>query len=385
MSFLMSNYARLPVSFVRGEGNRLYDVAGRDYLDALSGIAVCGLGYNNPELNAVLVEQSKALWHVSNLFTVPEQERAGARLAQLAGMEKVYFCNSGAEANEAALKLARLHGVARGVENGLVVSFQGSFHGRTFGAMTLTGNLKIQNGFAPLVPNVAQLPYNDIDALSALAGKNVVAVLVESIQGEGGVKPATPEFLQAIQSFCHEQSALFIMDEIQTGMARTGSFLSYQALGLTPDVVTMAKALGNGLPVGATLARGAAAHYFQAGKHGSTFGGTPLVCAVVDKVLEIYERDNLAQRAKEQGDKLRTALQSALGDKVVSIRGKGLMLGLELREPVPNLVQSALNHGLVMNVTAEKVIRLLPPLTITDVEIDELVHKLDQVLQSALG
>lgn len=382
MSFLMSNYARLPVSFVRGDGNYVYDAEGRAYLDALSGIAVCGLGYNHPELNAVLAEQSKALWHISNVFTVPEQERAGAKLAQLAGMEKVYFCNSGAEANEAALKLARLHGVARGVENGLVVSFQGSFHGRTFGAMTLTGNPKIQNGFAPLVPNVVQLPYNDIDALSALAGKNVVAVLVESIQGEGGVKPATPEFLQAIQSFCREQSALFMMDEVQTGMARTGSFLSYQALGLTPDVVTMAKALGNGLPVGATLARGAAAHYFQAGKHGSTFGGTPLVCAVVEKVLEIYERDNLAQRAKEQGDKLRAALQSALGDQVVSIRGRGLMLGLELPQPIEGLMAKGIAAGVIFNVTAEKVIRLLPPLTLSDDDIKVLVQKLSGVLQA---
>ncbi|MDO4434938.1 MAG: aspartate aminotransferase family protein [Cardiobacteriaceae bacterium] len=380
MSFLMSSYARLPISFVRGEGCRLFDDKGREYLDALSGIAVCGLGHAHTELNEVMREQSQALWHVSNLFTVPEQERAGARLASLMEMEKVYFCNSGAEANEAALKLARLHGKARGLTDGLVVSFKGSFHGRTFGAMSLTGNPKIQDGFAPLVPNIVQLPYNDKEALSALAGKRVVAVLLETIQGEGGVNPVTPEFLHYVRRFCDEQSALMMVDEIQTGMARTGTFASYQGLGVMPDVVSMAKALGNGLPVGATLARGAAASYFQAGKHGSTFGGTPLVCAVVDKVLEIYERDNLAERAKVQGDKLREKLQSALGHQVREIRGRGLMLGLELLEKREGLMQRALDVGLVMNVTAEKVIRLLPPLIINDAEIEELVHKLTKIL-----
>lgn len=383
MSYLMDNYARLPVAFSHGQGCALYDTHGKRYLDALSGIAVCGLGHAHPELVKGLQEQAALLWHTSNLFQIPEQEKAGEALCKLAKMERAYFCNSGTEANEAALKIARLHAHARGIENPQIISFKGGFHGRTYGAMSATANPKIQAGYAPLLSGFVHLPYNDFYALKAYEDdKNIVAIIVETIQGEGGIHIINPDFLKELRDFCHRHDALLIIDEIQTGMARTGKFFSYLHHDVLPDVVTIAKGLANGAPAGATLARGIAGTYFQAGKHGSTFGGTPLITHLINKVLMIYQRDQLDVQAHEKGLYLQEALRTHLktNQLVKEIRGKGLMLGIELQEPVPNLMLKALEAGLVINVTSEKVIRLLPPLIISYAQLDELVEKITHLL-----
>lgn len=383
MSYLMDNYARLPVAFSHGQGCALYDNHGKRYLDALSGIAVCGLGHAHPELVKALQEQAALLWHTSNLFQIPEQEKAGETLCKLAKMERAYFCNSGTEANEAALKIARLHAHARGIENPQIISFKGGFHGRTYGAMSATANPKIQAGYAPLLSGFVHLPYNDFYALKAYEDdKNIVAIIVETIQGEGGIHIINPDFLKELRDFCHRHDALLIIDEIQTGMARTGKFFSYLHHDVLPDVVTIAKGLANGAPAGATLARGVAGTYFQAGKHGSTFGGTPLITHLINKVLMIYQRDQLDVQAHEKGLYLQEALRTHLktNQLVKEIRGKGLMLGIELQEPVPNLMLKALEAGLVINVTSEKVIRLLPPLIISYAQLDELVEKITHLL-----
>lgn len=383
MSYLMDNYARLPVAFSHGQGCALYDTQGKRYLDALSGIAVCGLGHAHPELVKALQEQAALLWHTSNLFQIPEQEKAGETLCKLAKMERAYFCNSGTEANEAALKIARLHAHARGIENPQIISFKGGFHGRTYGAMSATANPKIQAGYAPLLSGFVHLPYNDFYALKAYEDdKNIVAIIVETIQGEGGIHIINPDFLKELRDFCHRHDALLIIDEIQTGMARTGKFFSYLHHDVLPDVVTIAKGLANGAPAGATLARGVAGTYFQAGKHGSTFGGTPLITHLINKVLMIYQRDQLDVQAHEKGLYLQEALRTHLktNQLVKEIRGKGLMLGIELQEPVPNLMLKALEAGLVINVTSEKVIRLLPPLIISYAQLDELVEKITHLL-----
>lgn len=383
MSYLMDNYARLPVAFSHGQGCALYDNHGKRYLDALSGIAVCGLGHAHPELVKALQEQAALLWHTSNLFQIPEQEKAGETLCKLAKMERAYFCNSGTEANEAALKIARLHAHARGIENPQIISFKGGFHGRTYGAMSATANPKIQAGYAPLLSGFVHLPYNDFYALKAYEDdKNIVAIIVETIQGEGGIHIINPDFLKELRDFCHRHDALLIIDEIQTGMARTGKFFSYLHHDVLPDVVTIAKGLANGAPAGATLARGIAGTYFQAGKHGSTFGGTPLITHLINKVLMIYQRDQLDVQAYEKGLYLQEALRTHLktNQLVKEIRGKGLMLGIELQEPVPNLMLKALEAGLVINVTSEKVIRLLPPLIISYAQLDELVEKITHLL-----
>lgn len=383
MSYLMDNYARLPIAFSHGQGCALYDNHGKRYLDALSGIAVCGLGHAHPELVKALQEQAALLWHTSNLFQIPEQEKAGETLCKLAKMERAYFCNSGTEANEAALKIARLHAHARGIENPQIISFKGGFHGRTYGAMSATANPKIQAGYAPLLSGFVHLPYNDFYALKAYEDdKNIVAIIVETIQGEGGIHIINPDFLKELRDFCHRHDALLIIDEIQTGMARTGKFFSYLHHDVLPDVVTIAKGLANGAPAGATLARGIAGTYFQAGKHGSTFGGTPLITHLINKVLMIYQRDQLDVQAHEKGLYLQEALRTHLktNQLVKEIRGKGLMLGIELQEPVPNLMLKALEAGLVINVTSEKVIRLLPPLIISYAQLDELVEKITHLL-----
>lgn len=383
MSYLMDNYARLPIAFSHGQGCALYDNHGKRYLDALSGIAVCGLGHAHPELVKALQEQAALLWHTSNLFQIPEQEKAGETLCKLAKMERAYFCNSGTEANEAALKIARLHAHARGIENPQIISFKGGFHGRTYGAMSATANPKIQAGYAPLLSGFVHLPYNDFYALKAYEDdKNIVAIIVETIQGEGGIHIINPDFLKELRDFCHRHDALLIIDEIQTGMARTGKFFSYLHHDVLPDVVTIAKGLANGAPAGATLARGIAGTYFQAGKHGSTFGGTPLITHLINKVLMIYQRDQLDVQAYEKGLYLQEALRTHLktNQLVKEIRGKGLMLGIELQEPVPNLMLKALEAGLVINVTSEKVIRLLPPLIISYAQLDELVEKITHLL-----
>lgn len=383
-SALMNNYKRLPVSFVRGEGSYLYDQAGKRYLDGVSGIAVCGLGHAHPELAKVLAEQAHTLWHVSNVFDIPEQERVAQTLCALSGMERAFFCNSGAEANEAALKLSRLHARARSIERPVVISFQGSFHGRTFGAMAATGNAKIRAGFEPMLDSIIHLPYNDLDAVTAQAANgNIVAVIVEGIQGEGGVSVASGEFMRGLRALCDAHHWLLIVDEIQAGMARSGQWFCYQHHDILPDIITLAKGLGNGLPIGACLARGDAAHYFQPGMHGTTFGGGPLVMRIVEETLAIYQRDNLCARAAVLGDYLRQQIENKLKplDAVVHVRGKGLMVGIELAAPIDGLALRGLEKGVIFNVTADKVIRLLPALTITESELAHIVDVIRQVIE----
>lgn len=385
MNALMHNYAHQPVEFVRGEGVYLYDADGKRYLDALAGIAVCGLGHAHPELNRALADQAQTLWHVSNAFPIAGQRDAAQTLCRLSGMDKAFFCNSGTEANEAALKLTRLHARARGIEHPIVITFEGSFHGRSFGAMSATGNAKIRNGFEPLLAEFIHLPYNDINAVKALAdNRHIVAVMLEGIQGEGGITVAGRDFVRGLRELCDAHDWLLIVDEIQAGLCRTGQWFNYQHHDILPDIITLAKGLGNGFPVGACLARGAAADYFQPGMHGTTFGGNPLAMRIVNETLAICERQQLAARAAALGDHLRQHLENTILplDNVAAIRGQGLMVGIELGEALPGLVARGLEHGIVFNVTADKVIRLLPALIIGKEELNQLFDVLCQVLQS---
>lgn len=383
-SHLMHNYQRLPISFTRGEGVTLYDAQGNAYLDALAGIAVCGLGYAHPKINAALQTQSNAIWHTSNLFEIPGQESAAEKLCNISGMERAFFCNSGTEANEAALKLTRLHARAKDIANPTVLTFQGGFHGRTFGAMAATANPHIREHFEPQLENFAYLPFNNLDAVKAYsANPNVVAVMIECIQGEGGVHPANIDFIKGLRKLCDANGWLLICDEVQVGMMRSGKWFGFQYADILPDVMTMAKGLGNGIPVGACLARGAAAEYIKPGYHGTTFGGSPLVMAVVNKVLDIYAQAGFAEHVNHIGECLLTQLKTALADVpcVQEIRGKGLMIGVELAAPIEHLVQKGLDAGIVINVTADKVVRLLPPLIYSEENVALLVDKLSTLLR----
>lgn len=377
---LMSTYARQPVNFVRGEGAWLWDDQGRRYLDALSGIAVCNLGHAHPAVRAALCEQAGTLIHTSNLYGIHNQQQLADQLCPLAGMDRVFFCNSGAEANEAAIKLARYYGHQRGITNPAIVVMEQSFHGRTLATLSATGNRKVQAGFEPLVQGFIRIPYNDIAALQEVAnrGGNVVAVLVEPIQGEGGVQLPDDDYLPQLRAICDQQQWLLMLDEVQTGIGRSGTLFAYQQSPILPDVVTLAKGLGNGVPIGACLARGAAAELFQPGSHGSTFGGNPLACSAALAVLKVVTEQRLDRRAAALGQLIRDQLQNALADisAVVEIRGRGLLIGIELDRPCGELVSHALDAGLLINVTAGQVVRLLPPLILSD---DEAVQIADQV------
>ena len=376
MSALMQTYARLPVTFSHGEGVYLYDTDGRRYLDAISGIAVNGLGHAHPAVTAAIREQADKLVHTSNLYRIEVQEQLAEKLCAVAGMDNCFFGNSGAEANEAAIKLARLYGHQRGVVKPSIVVLEDAFHGRTLATLSATGNRKIQAGFEPLVAGFIRAPRNDIQALQQIAANNpgVVAILAEPIQGEGGVNPLSTEFLQAMQDICREREWLLMLDEVQTGNGRTGHYFAYQGLGITPDVVATAKGLGNGVPIGACLARGKAAQVLGAGHHGSTYGGNPLVCAAALAVVNTIVADQLCDNACSMGQLLRDTL---LGDPTVAphireIRGAGLMLGIALQRECGELVATALDAGLLINVTAGDTIRLLPPLIINEPETLEL-------------
>ncbi|NVZ08515.1 aspartate aminotransferase family protein [Allochromatium humboldtianum] len=386
---LMATYNRLPVTFDRGEGVWLWDTNGTRYLDALSGIAVCGLGHAHPAVRDALCEQAGRLIHTSNLYGVAEQERLGALLTEQAGMDRVFFANSGAEANEAAIKLARLHAHRRGIENPAILVAEHSFHGRTLATLSATGNRKVQAGFEPLVQGFVRVPYDDLDAIETAAANrpNIVAILIEPIQGEGGIRLPSDDYLVRLREICDRSGWLLMLDEIQTGMGRTGRLFAFQHAGIQPDVVTLAKGLGNGMPIGACLARGAAAEVFSPGSHGSTFGGNPLACRVGRAVLETLIDENLTENAAAQGAYLLDSLRAALGETqgLVEIRGRGLMVGIELDRPCGELVGRALDAGLLINVTAERVIRLLPPLIIDRAQIDELVATLTGLIQGFLG
>ena len=379
-SHLMRAYARQPVSFVRGRGARLWDEQGGEYLDAIAGVAVTSLGHAHPEIAAVMADQAATLLHTSNVFRIDWQEQLGERLCALAGMEKVFFCNSGAEANETALKLARLHGHRKQVGEPQILVMENAFHGRTLATLAATGNAAKQQGFEPQMPGFVRVPYDDIDAVrrAAREAPGIVAVLVEPVQGEGGIRVASPGYLRALREFCDSQGWLLMLDEIQTGLGRTGAWFAHHHAGITPDVMTLAKALGNGVPIGACLARGAAADLFSPGQHGSTFGGNPLACRVACAVLDIMERDGIAQRAALLGERLLAGLRLALGGHpgVQAIRGLGLMAGIELNRNCQELVGRALaEQRLLITVTRERTIRLLPPLICEEAQIDDIVAR----------
>lgn len=382
---LMNTYARLPVTFERGEGVRLFDTDGKTYLDALSGIAVTGLGHAHPAVTRTLREQASRILHVSNLYHIQEQERASNALLAASGMERAFFCNSGAEANEAAIKLARLHGHRKGIHEPAIVVMEGSFHGRTLATLSASGSRKIQAGFEPLVNGFVRAPYNDMEALKHIAANNprVVAVLVEPIQGEGGVHVPDASYLGALRQLCDAHDWWLMLDEVQTGNGRTGSYFACQQQGVVPDVITTAKGLGNGVPIGACLAHGAAASAFGPGQHGSTFGGNPLACAVAHTVITTMESDGLSAQASQQGEALREGLRQRLAHVpgIVAIRGLGQMTGIELNTPCGELVKQALSAGLLINVTQEKTIRLLPSLIFSQAETDELIDRLCPLIE----
>lgn len=384
----MQTYQRLPIALARGEGARVWDTEGREYLDALSGIAVVGLGHAHPKVTRAITEQAGAIMHSSNLYRIPAQEALGDKLAAISGMDRVFFCNSGAEANEAAIKLARLHGHKRGIEKPVVLVAEGSFHGRTLATLSATGNKKVQAGFEPLVEGFHRVPYNDLEAVRRAAAerKDIAAVLVEPVQGEGGINCPDAGYLKGLRELCDEHSWLLMLDEIQSGMGRTGHWFAHQAEGITPDVMSLAKGLGNGYPIGACLARGEAAELFGPGSHGTTFGGNHMASRVGLAVIEAMEEDGLVARAAELGQRLLQGFQNRIGqlEGVRKIRGHGLMLGIELDRPAGALVAQALQEGLLINVTAERVVRLLPPLVLSDAQADRIVDGVSALIERLL-
>jgi len=385
---LMATYNRLPVAFERGDGVWLWDTEGKRYLDALSGIAVCGLGHAHPAIKQALCDQAGKLLHTSNLYQIPLQQQLGEKLIALSGMQQVFFANSGAEANEAAIKLARLYGNQRGIQNPAIVVMEKSFHGRTLATLSATGNRKVQAGFEPLVQGFVRIPFGDIESLKNVAenSPNVVAVLVEPVQGEGGINIPPEGYLKAVREVCDQHQWLMMLDEIQTGMGRSGRLFSHQHEEITPDVMTLAKALGNGMPIGACLASRRAANLFGPGNHGTTFGGNPLACSAALAVIKTLEKQDLATRAEALGATLLADFADALTDVagVEEIRGQGLLIGIELDRPCAELVTLALEKGLLINVTAENVVRLLPPLVMSDKEARQLVEILSGLIRDFL-
>ncbi len=386
---LMTNYAPLAVSFESGEGALLRDDQGKEYLDALSGIAVCSLGHAHPAVHNAICEQSSKLIHTSNLYNISTQQKLADKLCRLAGMDRVFFSNSGAEANEAAIKLARLYGHQKNIANPCIIVTDGSFHGRTMATLTATGNRKVQAGFEPLVQGFMRTPYDDVEAIEKIAENNnsVVAILVEPAQGEGGVKLPSAEYLQNLRRICDDNDWLLMLDEIQTGIGRTGQWFAFQHSNITPDVMTLAKALGNGVPIGACVAKGKAAELFQPGHHGSTFGGNPLACAAANAVIDTIENEQLVDQAAQLGNTLVDGFIQQLGelDGVKEIRGFGLMIGIELDRDCGVLVTQALDQGLLINVTAGNVIRLLPPFILTPAQCTQIIETLSQLVTAFLS
>lgn len=381
---LMTNYAPLPVSFSKGEGVWLTDNRGKKYLDALSGIGVCGLGHCHPAVTQAIATQAATLIHTSNLYHIDKQAELAERMCQLSDMSRVFFANSGAEANEAAIKLARLHGHKQGIEKPAIIVMDHAFHGRTLATLSATGNRKVHAGFEPLVQGFVRAPFDDVDAIKMIAknNHNITAILVEPIQGEGGLHMPAADYLSQLRQICDDHNWLLMLDEVQTGNGRTGKYFCYQHSNILPDVVTTAKGLGNGFPIGACLARGEAAELFKPGNHGSTYGGNVLGCAVSLAVLDTLEQDKLFERATYLGNRLTAGLQEKLAEvrHVHSIRSKGLMIGIELDHACGELVELALEKGLLINVTAGNVIRLLPPLVLSDNEADEIISTLSTLI-----
>jgi len=384
----MSTYAPLPVAFKSGKGAYLFDTEDNKYLDAISGIAVCSLGHANPDVAEAIADQARTLIHTSNLYEITNQVDLGDKLCALAGMDKVFFSNSGAEANEAAIKLARLYGKKQRVERPNIIVASGSFHGRTLATLSATGSRKVQAGFSPLVEGFVRVDYNNIDAINQIAENNsdIVAILVEPVQGEGGVIVPDDDYLTQIRAICDKNNWLMMLDEIQTGMGRTGKWFAFQHNSIKPDVMTLAKALGNGVPIGACLASGKASEVFSPGTHGSTFGGNPLVTRVGLTVLDVMIKKNLCANAENMGQYLLQQFKQELSSLkgVVDIRGKGLMLGIELEKDCSELVKQALDYNLLINVTAVKTIRLLPPLILTKQQADEIIKTVTILIKSFL-
>ena len=389
MSHLMNTYARLPIAFSHGDGSWVTDTDGKIYLDALSGIAVSTLGHNHPELVAAIASQAGRLLHTSNLYQMPVQEKLADKLAELSGLDEVFFCNSGCEANEAAIKLARFYGHQHGIDNPAIIVMEKAFHGRTMATLSATGNRKTQAGFEPLVAGFVRVPYNDLDAIRAIAehNKDVVAVMLEIVQGEGGINIADIEFQRGLRALCDENNWLLMCDEVQCGMGRTGAWFGFQHAGVVPDVVTLAKGLGGGVPVGACLTAGKAAGLFKPGNHGSTFGGNQLATTAAMTTIEVIEKESLIANAETIGRLIRDGLAEALSDLdgVVDIRGQGLMIGIELDRPCGESVMRGLDAGILINVTAEKVVRLLPPLNFSAEEGREAVARLSLLIRDFLA
>ena len=382
--YLMKNYAPLPVTFTKGEAANLWDTDGNQYLDVLSGVAVCSLGHAHPDVAMAIAKQAKQLIHTSNWYHIAHQEELAEQLCLLSGMENVFFSNSGAEANETAIKLARLYGHKKDIDEPAIIVMDGSFHGRTLATLSATGNRKVHAGFEPLVQGFVRAPYNDLAAIETIANnnKNIVAVLVEPVIGEGGINIPDAGYLEGLRKLCDDNGWLFILDEIQTGMCRTGEWFAFQHTDISPDIMTLAKALGNGVPIGACLAKGEAATLFTPGNHGSTYGGNPLVCAAALAVVNTMKKEKIAARSKALGNTMLAQLKTALekNEAVVDIRGKGLMIAIELDRPCGELLQKALEQKLLINVTADKIVRLLPPLIITDDQASEITQKVSALI-----
>jgi len=389
MSHVMSTYARQPLAFTRGEGVFLIDAAGKRYLDALAGIAVVSVGHCHPRLAKAISDQAHSLIHTSNIFSITLQEQLADRLSALSGMDNAFFCNSGCEANEAAIKLARLYGHNKGIDIPTIIVTEDSFHGRTMATLTASGSRKVHAGFEPLVAGFARVPFDDVAAVRQVATNNqsIVAVLVEPITGEGGIHIPAESYLRDLRELCDQHGWLLMLDEVQTGMARTGKWFAHQHTGIMPDVMTLAKGLGGGVPIGACLARGNAATLFQPGKHGSTFGGNPLACAAALSVLDIIEAEGLVENAHRTGEYLLARLRQEFAgvSGIAQIRGKGLMLGIELDRTCTDLVGLALARGLIVNVTADNVVRMVPPLVFNLEHADLLLSTLVPLIREFLA
>ncbi len=386
---VMNTYGRVPIALQRGQGCRVWDINGKEYLDALGGIAVNTLGHNHARLVPALQHQLTQLIHTSNYYHIPLQEQLAAKLVELSGMQNVFFCNSGLEANEAALKIARKYGHDKGIDKPEVVVYEKAFHGRSIATLSATGNPKVQAGFGPLVEGFIRVPMNDIEAIrKATEGNpNVVAVFFETIQGEGGVNPMRVEYLQQLRQLCNERDWLMMIDEVQCGMGRTGKWFAHQWAGILPDVMPLAKGLGSGVPVGAVVAGPKAASVLQPGNHGTTFGGNPLAMRAGVETIRIMEEDGLLQNAATVGAHLQAALRRELGslDGVKEVRGQGLMIGVELAKPCGVLVQRAADAGLLISVTADSVVRIVPPLILTTTEADAIVALLTPLVKAFLA
>ena len=386
---VMPTYGRVPIALERGQGCRVWDVNGKEYLDALAGIAVNTLGHNHPKLVPALQEQLTQLIHTSNYYHVPGQEHLAQLLTERAHMDNVFFCNTGLEANEAAIKIARKYGIDKGIALPQIVVYDHAFHGRSFATMSATANPKVRNGFGPLLEGFIRVAPNDYTALvDATEGNpNIVAVMMEPIQGEGGLHPMRAEYLQQVRALCDAHGWLLILDEVQAGMGRTGKWFAHQWADIVPDVMTLAKGLGSGVPVGAVLAKGAAAQVLQPGNHGSTFGGNPLSMRAGVETIRIIEEDGLLAHVAQVGAYLKTRLQAVLGTLpgVVDVRGQGLMIGVELTKPCGALIGLAAQAGLLLSVTSDTVIRIVPPLILSQAEADEIVARLHPLVQDFLA